>query len=338
MKRIEVFKLVFTVFMLSVGCTNSQINAFNPFLNNPFLFGQNNQNLQQNHQQNLQNYQQNLQNIPSFSNSYQQNRPQSSSSYLPQQQSTFNFPSDPSVSNRNPINPQLNLNIRISEKKCNEYWKNSQTSVPVGSLSLNPIIQNIQADSCDTSQGLIIGGENAKLAEFPHMAALGYKNLENSFTFVCGGSLISDQFVLTAAHCRRGGRDRPTLVRLGVLNLKIKEQYSKEVDLRIQEFIINENYDPNISKNDIAVVKLASKVKLSRFIRPACLMNANERVYKDKVIATGWGLTNAYFGETSDVLQKVELSVIGNSECRRMLDDQNVDNTQLCAGEDKGEE
>ena len=48
---------------------------------------------------------------------------------------------------------------------------------------------------------LIVGGELAKLGEFPHMAAIGYRNLadqRSSYEFRCGGSLISEYFVITA--------------------------------------------------------------------------------------------------------------------------------------------
>ena len=322
-------KLVFGVYGLIFGCANSQFNTFypnNPFLNNFLNFGQNNQNFNQNSpnfNQNQQNLQQNQQNF-----NQNQQKPQNF------QQSNFYFPSNPVVANNKPLNQEPNSNIRISERKCNEYWESSRSSVLVGSLLLHPVIQTIQSDSCDSSQGLIIGGENAQAEEFPHMAALGYRNLDNEFTFICGGSLISDQFVLTAAHCRR---EKPTIVRLGALNLKNKNENSRKLDVKILSYIIHENYDPNTNKNDIAVMKLASKIKLSKYIRPACLLSPNERVRSEKAIATGWGLTNAFYGDSSDVLQKVELSVISNRDCRRFLDDQDIQSTQLCAGEEKGE-
>lgn len=58
---------------------------------------------------------------------------------------------------------------------------------------------------CDISSGFITGGILVKKEEFPHMAAIGSKDNEGKATFHCGGSLISDRFVLTAAHCSSSG-------------------------------------------------------------------------------------------------------------------------------------
>lgn len=58
------------------------------------------------------------------------------------------------------------------------------------------------ADQCGslTMSDNIVGGEETELAEFPWVAALSYTNGRVS-KFLCGGSLINDRYVLTAAHC-----------------------------------------------------------------------------------------------------------------------------------------
>lgn len=68
---------------------------------------------------------------------------------------------------------------------------------------MNPVVIRIQQDpECNIAAGLVVGGIKAKLGEFPHMAAIGYPDpVDKLMKFQCGG-LISQQFVLSAAHCR----------------------------------------------------------------------------------------------------------------------------------------
>jgi len=246
----------------------------------------------------------------------------------------------PQPSNLNNQQPQyvpteLNTAQRLSERKCDEYLKISQRNVSVSSLTLTPAYNNIIMDNCEASQGLIINGENAKTGEFPSSAAVGYRNKNQISKFICGGSLISDQFVLTAAHCRIQEGEPSSIVRLGDLNLKVKEQNSYEMDIAIESFINHENYDPNRKKNDIAVIKLVSKVTLSKFIRPACLMTPNNQINVENAVVIGWGLTEAFTGRTSDILQKAPLTIKSIRTCRNFLNDQNIDSSQICAGDSK---
>lgn len=66
----------------------------------------------------------------------------------------------------------------------------------------------------------ILYGYPANFGEFPHIAAIGYRNsLQSSIEYDCGGTLISQVFVMTAAHCANKKNHLPTIVRLGSVRI-----------------------------------------------------------------------------------------------------------------------
>ena len=80
-----------------------------------------------------------------------------------------------------------------------------------------------------------IGGEQAGIGEFPFQVALGYKDQNNEIDYNCGGSLIADDIVLTAAHCANRSDAVPVSVKLGRASL-IPDEYDYEdgEDIQIQ--------------------------------------------------------------------------------------------------------
>lgn len=78
----------------------------------------------------------------------------------------------------------------------------------------------------------ILGGVPASPGEFPHMAAFGYNDIDG-IAWNCGGSLISERFVLTAAHCVARSSNMPTIIRLGKTTLETDEDAAVIVDISI---------------------------------------------------------------------------------------------------------
>lgn len=229
----------------------------------------------------------------------------------------------------------------ISKAKCQEYGKyvfEWETPPTLGFLQEPPI--NVSKCGFE-SKPLIIGGEDALVREFPHMALLGYGKTESTRNWSCGGTLISEEFVLTAGHCifsREFGIVR--WVRLGELNIAEKTD-AKHADFSIVEKIPHPFYKPPSRYNDIALLKIDRPATLNSFIRPACLHTPSLEILDSKFIATGWGLTDRNGDKGSDHLQKVVLEMFGYDKCnvsyaniitdRLLKNGINLD-SQMCAG------
>ena len=189
--------------------------------------------------------------------------------------------------------------------------------------------------ACETYEPLIVGGSITTKGEYPHMAAIGWKY--NGFSsFQCGGSLISERFVLTAAHCSTDVRGRPpNFVRLGDHNLKLREPEMKEIDVDIAKFIPHENFNYNSYYYDIALIKLDRNVIFNNVTRPACLWQPSSD-FGSEVIASGWGNTRETGFSTSNDLRKAKLDIVVNWKCNKLLNLSKLRNgvlsTQMCAG------
>lgn len=86
--------------------------------------------------------------------------------------------------------------------ECEEYKKLTYETVHFGGLTLDESAQELKVSQCDLTIGLIVGGVEAKVKEFPHMAAIAYQQPNGGLRFGCGASLISERFLLSAAHCK----------------------------------------------------------------------------------------------------------------------------------------
>lgn len=106
-----------------------------------------------------------------------------------------------------------------------------------------------------------LNGRPTEDREFAHMAAIGWKDSDGNISWNCGGSLISENVILTAAHCTQWKGKRPDIVRLGDLDLnEIKEDEDVQ-EFEVKEIIIHPNYTSRFHYHDIALLVLNGSVR-----------------------------------------------------------------------------
>lgn len=148
------------------------------------------------------------------------------------------------------------------------------------------------------------------------MAAIGWTDPEDGKTiqWQCGGSLIWDNFVLTAAHCVLDSRSRaPDVVRLGDLNLYSADDDHYAQQFEIKAIIRHPEHRFSAGYHDIALLKLDRNVTLDETVVPACLWTDEEIRFRE-LIATGWGSTG-YAEEHTPNLLKVMLKPMDIRQC-----------------------
>ncbi|PVU87980.1 hypothetical protein BB559_005789 [Furculomyces boomerangus] len=169
----------------------------------------------------------------------------------------------------------------------------------------------------------IVGGVPARPNTYPFAAYMVQRRTGS----LCGASLLSNSWLVTAAHCVH--RTSPGDIRVTVGQLTFDPNSGSE----IQRIVIHPGYETQRQTNDIALIQLRDTVDFTPIKIETETVGDNEDVR-----AVGWGLMYSSATRPASTLQEVDLKTMPRDDCRSRLPtfEGNGVGKQLCTGNTPG--
>ncbi|CAH0721520.1 unnamed protein product, partial [Brenthis ino] len=172
----------------------------------------------------------------------------------------------------------------------------------------------------------IVGGYNTTIQDVPYQVSLLLQM--GIMYYQCGGSIISENYILTAAHCLTG--ITRIFVRAGSTEADSGGTQYNTTRYRQHPF-----YNPAISDYDVGVVNIPGGIFLDGITIKAVGLPSRSTTIRNgtNILVTGWGDTTEN-GQTSENLMGVIVPTVSQDECRKSYS--TLTSRQFCAGVPEG--
>ncbi|XP_036394507.1 trypsin-3-like [Megalops cyprinoides] len=191
-------------------------------------------------------------------------------------------------------------------------------SIPISAITSLPLFLTVAAPVEDDK---IVGGYECRKNSVPYQVSLftGYN--------FCGGSLISSQWVLSAAHCYKSS---DVEIRLGEHN--IWEAEGTEQHIWSVKFVRHPEYNPRTLDNDIMLIKLSKAATLNSYVQPVALPSYCAAA-GTRCLISGWGnIRDSSSGSKyPETLQCLDAPVLSDDTCFNAYPFQ-ITSNMFCAG------
>uniref|UniRef100_A0A2A4K756 Peptidase S1 domain-containing protein n=1 Tax=Heliothis virescens TaxID=7102 RepID=A0A2A4K756_HELVI len=174
----------------------------------------------------------------------------------------------------------------------------------------------------------IVGGSLTTIDQYPGIVALLFSFNLITYSQSCGGNILNNRSILTAAHCTE------TLPAV-MFRFRAGSTFANSggVVYNVQQIINHPTYNvAAFLDNDFAIVRSASAIVYNNNVSPVSIAGANYNLGDNQVVwAAGWGMTE--FGSPSEQLRHVQVYTINQEICRnRYAASTTITDNMLCSG------
>lgn len=234
----------------------------------------------------------------------------------------------------NPQSTSVPVNSLISSLKTGPFTvvRPGTTTTPIHqatsdrSVCSSGSVVSLSCSDCGEtgSQDRIVGGTDAFIEDWPWQVSL-----QQGGQHICGGSLVSPRWVVTAAHCFAGGKSELSRWRVVSGRTYMGTLGGSYVD----RIILNGHYDPSQNDYDIALMRLSSPLTVGENRKPVCLPpKAFGLPAEAPMTVTGWGHLEEN-GKVNPSLQKATVPLIDRAKCANpTVYGHSITPRMICAG------
>ncbi|CAH1371391.1 unnamed protein product, partial [Tenebrio molitor] len=173
----------------------------------------------------------------------------------------------------------------------------------------------------------IVGGKSLSIKQVPFIISL-----QNLGMHMCGGSIINENTIITAAHCTNGKQPIQLEVRAGST---IREKGGQV--LQVETIHQNPEFNLNTIDYDVTILKLKSNLNFSENVKPIDLADANQVFENGKqAMIFGWGTKNYGSSRLPSELQSGVIQIVDRKICRKRYSKDQITDRMLCAGIEQG--
>ncbi|XP_053695743.1 trypsin-1-like [Sabethes cyaneus] len=180
----------------------------------------------------------------------------------------------------------------------------------------------------------IVGGDEARQHEFPYQISLqwNFNQTDKPVLHFCGGSLLNENFVLTAAHCRTSYSDDGYIEVVAAEHDTSVHEGSEQRRL-VKTFTIHEKYPGGVAPNDIAVIRVNKPFELNDKVKAVQLPKKFEQ-FEGDVMLSGWGsVSTDVVPDYPEKLRKAVLPLVEYDTCLSLWDfSLALEDSSVCAG------